>query len=246
MRKSFYKKNKILINKMGLDKSLRALTKKWILKTHSYEYNYHFSWLGRPIIQYPQDIIAFQEIIWKIKPDLVIETGIARGGSLLFLSSMLELNKRGVVLGIDNSLRSHNEISIKKHLMYKRIKILKGSSIEPEIIQSVFKIARNKKKIFLILDSDHGKEHVLKELISYSPLISKGCYIVVCDTILDNFPKNWLQNHGINRPWNKQNNPKTAVCEFLKLNNRFIIDKYFENKLLITTAPGGYLKCIKN
>jgi cephalosporin hydroxylase len=243
---SFYKKNKISVNKMGFDKSLWALTKKWILKTHSYEYNYHFSWLGRPIIQYPQDIIAFQEIIWKTKPDLVIETGIARGGSLIFLSSMLELNKHGIVLGIDNSLRSHNEISIKKHPLQKRLKILKGSSIEPKIIQSVFKIAKNKQKIFLILDSDHSKKHVLEELMAYSPLISKGCYVVVCDTILDNFPKNWLQNHGIDRPWNKQNNPKTAVHEFLKLNNRFIIDKDFQNKLLITTAPDGYLKCIRD
>ena len=246
MKESFHKNNKNLINKMGFDKSLWSLTKKWILKAHNYEYNYHFSWLGRPIIQFPQDIIAFQEIIWKTKPDLIIETGIARGGSLVFLSSMLELNKHGTVLGIDNSLRSHNEISIKKHSMHKRIKIMKGSSVEPKIIQSVFDIARNKKKIILILDSDHSTEHVLKELMAYSPLILKGCYIVVCDTILEDFPKNWLQDHGINRPWNKENNPKTAVYEFLKVNNRFMIDKDFQNKLLITTAPDGYLKCIKD
>jgi len=243
---SFNSRNRNFIEKMNQDKSLKKLSKKWFLTTNRYEYGKHFSWLGRPIIQFPQDIIAFQEIVWKIKPDLIIETGIARGGSLVFLSSILELIGNGIVLGIDIALHPYNEHAIKKHPMFKRIKILNGSSTDPKIFNQTKKIAKNKKKVLLILDSDHSKNHVLQELILYSQLISKGSYIIVCDTITYDFPKNWFHNQGINRPWNKSNNPKTAVWEFLKQNNRFKIDKSIEKKLLITTAPDGFLKCIKN
>jgi len=246
MEDSFDNRNKNYIKKMNHDKLLKKLSKKWFMNVNRYEYGKHFSWLGRPIIQFPQDIIAFQEIIWKIKPDLIIETGIARGGSLIFLSSMLKLIGNGIVLGIDIALRPHNEREIKKHSMFKRIKILKGSSIEPKIFNQAKKISKNKKKVMVILDSDHSKEHVLKELILYSQLVSKGSYIIVCDTIIQDFPKNWFVKNGIDRPWNKSNNPKTAVWEFLKKNKRFKIDKSIEDKLLITTAPDGFLKCIKN
>ena len=246
MNDSFDKRNQTFIEKMNHDKLLKKISKKWFLDANKYEYGKHFSWFGRPIIQFPQDIIAFQEIIWKTKPDLIIETGIARGGSLIFLSSMLELIGKGMVLGIDNALRSHNEQVIKKHPMFKRIKILKGSSTDTKIFNQTKKISKNKKKVMLILDSDHSKDHVLKELMLYSQLVSKGCYIIVCDTIIHDFPKKWFQNNGIDRIWDKLNNPKTAVWEFLKQNNRFKIDKSIEDKLLITTAPDGFLKCIKN
>jgi len=150
------------------------------------------------------------------------------------------------VLGVEIELRRHNENAIKKHPMYKRIKILKGSSIDPKIFEKVKEIAKNNKKILVILDSDHTKNHVLKELNLYSQFVSKDNYIIVCDTIIHDFPKNWFYSHGINRPWNKSNNPKTAVWKFLKQNNRFKIDKSIEDKLLITTSPDGFLKCIKN
>ena len=243
---SFNSRNRIFIEKMNHDKSLKKLSKKWFFATNRYEYGKHFLWLGRPIIQFPQDIIAFQEIIWKIKPDLIIETGIARGGSLVFLSSILELIGNGIVLGIDVELRRHNEYAITKHPMFKRIKILKGSSTDPKIFNQTKKIAKNARKVMLILDSDHSKSHVLQELILYSQLVSKGSYIIVCDTITYDFPKNWLRDQGVDRPWNKSNNPKTAVWEFLKQNHRFKIDKSIESKLLITTASDGFLKCIKN
>lgn len=246
MTDSFNIRNQKFIKKMSNDKSLEKLSKKWFLSTNRYEYGKHFSWLGRPIIQFPQDIIAFQEIIWKIQPDLIIETGVARGGSLVFFASMLELIGKGTVLGIEIGLRSHNELAIKKHLMSKRIKILKGSSTDPKIFNQIKKIVRNKKKIMVILDSDHSKDHVLEELRLYSQFVSKGSYLIVCDTITVEFPKNWLKNQGVDRPWDKLNNPKTAVWDFLKQNNRFKIDKSIENKLLITTAPDGFLKCIKN
>ena len=246
MTDSFNIRNKKLIKKMSEDKSLKKLSKKWFIDSNRYEYGKHFSWLGRPIIQFPQDIIGFQEIIWKIKPDLIIETGVARGGSLIFLASILELIGKGNVLGVEIELRRHNENAIKKHPMYKRIKILKGSSIDPKIFEKVKEIAKNNKKILVILDSDHTKNHVLKELNLYSQFVSKDNYIIVCDTIIHDFPKNWFYSHGINRPWNKSNNPKTAVWKFLKQNNRFKIDKSIEDKLLITTSRDGFLKCIKN
>lgn len=246
MTDSFNIRNKKFIEKMSKDKSLKKLSKKWFIDSNRYEYGKHFSWLGRPIIQFPHDIIGFQEIIWKIKPDLIIETGVARGGSLIFLASILELIGKGNVLGIEIKLRHHNETAIKKHPMYKRIKILKGSSTDPKNLEKVKKIAKNNKKILVILDSDHTKKHVLEELNLYSQFVSKNSYIIVCDTIIQDFPKNWFSNNGIDRPWNKLNNPKTAVWEFLKQNDRFKIDKFIENKLLVTTSPDGFLKCIKD
>lgn len=246
MSDSFNIRNKKFIENMSHDESLKKLSTKWFIYANRYEYGKHFSWLGRPIIQFPHDIIAFQEIIWKVKPDLIIETGVARGGSLIFLSSMLELIGHGNVLGIEIGLRSHNEQAIKKHPMFKRIKILKGSSTDLKIFNQTKEIVKNKKKVMVILDSDHSKNHVFEELILYSQLVSKGSYIIVCDTIIEDFPKNWFHKHGINRTWNKLDNPKTAVWEFLKQNKRFKIDKSIENKLLVTTSPDGFLKCIKN
>lgn len=244
--KEFEIRNKKMIKSMSKDKQLRKFTNSWFLNSHKYEYSYHFSWLGRPIIQFPQDMIAIQEIIWKVKPDLIIETGIARGGSLILSASILELLRNGIVIGIDVDIREHNKIEIKKHPLFKRILMIEGSSIDKKIVNKIFKLAKGKKKILLFLDSNHSHNHVLKELQAYSPLIMKGSYIVVFDTVIDDLPKNWLKEQGINRPWDKMDNPKTAVREFLKFNNRFKVDSNIENKLLITTAPEGYLKCIKN
>jgi cephalosporin hydroxylase len=239
----FEEQNKKNIHAMKDDQDLNELTKKWFDVSTKYEYSYHFSWLGRPIIQYPQDILALQELIWQVKPDLIIETGIAHGGSLIFSSSILELiGGSGQVLGIDIDIRSHNREEIEKHPMFKRITMFEGSSIDPEIIKKVYSFAKNKKKILVVLDSFHTHDHVVKELEVYSPLISKGSYLVVFDTIIEDMPNDSFPD----RPWGKGNNPKTAVWEFLKKNNRFIIDKEIENKLLITVAPDGYLKCVKD
>jgi cephalosporin hydroxylase len=198
--------------------------------------------MGRPIIQTPQDILALQELIWKVKPDLIVETGIAHGGSLIFSASMLELlGGNGEVLGIDIDIREHNREEIEKHPMFKRINMIQGSSIDEDIVKRVFEIANGKKRILVILDSNHTHSHVAKELEMYSPLVKKDSYLVVMDTAVEDMPAGSFPN----RPWDKGDNPKTAVWEFLERNSRFAIDEKIENKILITVAPDGYLKCLE-
>ena len=238
----FEKRNKKIINSMSKNLKLKDISEKWFLESIKNEYSYHFTWLGLPIIQYPQDIIALQEIIWKTKPDLIIETGIARGGSIIFSASLLELIGKGEVVGIDIDIRTENKRAIKNHPLNKRITMLEGSSIDKNIFEDVKKIAQGKKKILVILDSNHTHKHVLSELKLYSTFVSKNSYLIVFDTIIDDLPKELLDN----RPWGKKNNPKTAVKEFLKINQRFCVDKSLERKLIFTAAPMGYLKCIEN
>ena len=230
------------IEKMGQDVELHEKSIKFIVDSSKYKYSYHFEWLGRPIIQFPQDIIAIQEIIWKIKPDLIIETGIAHGGSLIFSASILEVIGKGEILGIDIDIRKHNRKEIEKHSMSKRISMIQGSSIDKKISKQVFDFAKGKKIILVILDSNHTHEHVLKELELYAPLVTKESYLLVLDTIIEDMSENSFPN----RAWSKGNNPKTAVREFLKKNNHFEVDEEIENKLLITSAPSGYLKCVRD
>jgi cephalosporin hydroxylase len=237
----FEEENKKNIELMSKDSKLKKMTRSWFDLAFKHQYSYHFTWLGRPIIQFPQDMIALQEIIWDVKPDIIIETGIAHGGSLIFSASMLQLIGRGKVIGIDIDIRKHNKDEIKKHPLYKRIKMIEGSSVEPKIIKKVFSAVKDKKKIMVFLDSNHTHEHVLKELEAYSSLVKKGSYIIVFDTMVEDMPKNSFPN----RPWNKKNNPKTAVREFLKKNKRFKVNKKFEEKLLITSSPDGFLECVK-
>lgn len=240
--KQFKLEKKENIKKQAADNAFRQTALNFIKQQQKYKYTYNFTWLGRPIIQFPQDIVALQEIIWEVKPDLIIETGIAHGGSLIFSASMLELiGSNGQVLGIDIEIREHNRIEIEKHPMFKRIKMIEGSSVDKDVVQQVKASVNNKKKILVYLDSNHTHEHVLKELYLYSPFVSLGSYLVVFDTIVDDIPDSFFSD----RPWGKNNNPKTAVEEFLRKNKNFIPDKNIENKLLITVAPGGYLKRIK-
>jgi cephalosporin hydroxylase len=216
------------------------LSLTWILRAFQQKYMYNFSWCNRPIIQLPQDILAMQEIIWRVKPDIIIETGIAHGGSLIFYASMLELlGGRGQIIGIDIDIRKHNRDEIEKHPMFKRITMIEGSSTEKEIVEDVRRIAEGK-KVLVCLDSNHTHEHVLRELELYTPLVSIGSYCVVFDTIIEDMPAGSFPD----RPWDRGNNSKTAVHEFLKSNDNFKIDRDIENKLLITAAPDGYLKRI--
>lgn len=231
------------IESMAKDYDLQRIKNHLYQYIVKYKYSYNFNWLGRPIVQYPQDIIAIQELIWKVKPNLIIETGIAHGGSLILSASILELiGGDGEVLGIDIDIREHNRIEIEKHPLFKRISMIQGSSIDEDIARQIYEFAKDKVHVFIILDSNHTHEHVLKELELYSPLVTKGSYLVVCDTVIEDIPDDLFPD----RPWEKGNNPRTAVWEFLKSNDRFVIDKDFENKLMITSAPDGYLKCIKN
>jgi len=236
-------KDENLIARMAADKELRDLASELFTRSCEYRYSYNFSWLGRPVIQFPQDMIALQEIIWQVKPDLIIETGIAHGGSLIFSASILELvGGEGSVLGIDIDIRQHNRVEIERHPMSKRITMLEGSSIAESIQTKVKEFSANKRSVLVILDSNHTHEHVLEELHLYSPLVTRGSYLVVFDTVIEDMPADCFPD----RPWGKGNNPKTAVWEFLKTTDRFEIDKEIEAKLLITVAPDGYLKCVKD
>jgi len=208
------------------------------MESVKFKYSYNFTWLGIPIIQYPQDMVAMQEIIWETKPDLIIETGVAHGGSIIFYASILELIGKGEVIGIDIDIRAHNRLAIESHAMSKRIKLIQGSSISNEIFQLVKQETENKKKILVLLDSNHTHHHVLEEMKLYSSLVSVGSYLVVFDTVVEDLP----EETNINRPWGKGNSPKTAVNEFLKTHADFEIDFSIQNKLLITVAPDGYLK----
>lgn len=220
----------------------------FIQDTLDTKYTYNFSWLGRPIIQYPQDMIALQEIIWEVKPDIIIETGIAHGGSLIFSASMLTLLEacgeieNGQVLGIDIDIREHNKKAIEAHPLSKKITMLQGSSIDKEMIAKVQEFTQKGKRILVILDSNHTHEHVLAELRAYASLVSLESYCIVFDTIIEDMPEDSFPN----RPWNKGDNPKTAVREFLKESSDFVIDKDIENKILITVAPDGYLKRVRS
>ena len=208
------------------------------------KYSYNFSWLGRPIIQYPGDIVAVQELIWSIQPDLIIETGIAHGGSLIFSASMLELNaacggpQNAGVLGVDIDIRAHNREAIEAHPMFKRISMIQGSSIAPEVIEQVKAKAAGKQRVLVCLDSNHTHDHVLAELEAYAPLTSMGSYCIVFDTIVEDMPADMFPD----RPWGPGNNPKTAVWEWLKTHPEFEIDKQIDYKLLISAAPDGYMR----
>lgn len=183
-----------------------------------------------------------QEIIWRVKPDLIIETGIAHGGSLVFYASMLELlGNDGQVVGIDIDIRPHNRVEIEHHPMFKRIVLLQGSSVDDEVAEQVRSLAQGKRSVLVCLDSNHTHAHVLRELELYSSLVTKDSYLVVFDTIIEDMPVGSFTD----RPWDKGNNPKTAVWEFLKTNDRFEPDQEIPNKLLITVAPDGYLKCVR-
>lgn len=235
----FNKERESNIKKMGRNGQLKKIALDFIRLSSKYQYSYNFDWLGRPIIQFPQDVMTMQEIIWMTKPDLIIETGVAHGGSLIFYASMLALlggNRK--VVGIDIDIREHNRKKIEKHPLANFILMIEGSSTDPAVVQKVQQISKKKRRILVVLDSLHIHTHVLQELRMYSQFVKKGGYFVVFDTIIEFMPKNF----SVNRPWSKGNNPWTAVQQFLKEDKKFIVDRNIENKLLITVAPGGYLK----
>ncbi|MFC5526635.1 cephalosporin hydroxylase family protein [Rhodanobacter ginsengisoli] len=254
------------IANLGQDQVLKDRAFQWFQHSLQHKYSYNFSSLGRPIIQYPQDMVAMQELVWQVRPDLIIETGIAHGGSLILNASMLALldycdavesgqtldpkATRRRVLGIDIDIRAHNRAAIEAHPMSHRIDMIQGSSIAPDVIAQVHRLAKDHQRILVILDSNHTHDHVLAELEAYAPLTSPGSYCIVFDTVVEDLPDAMFPN----RPWGKGNNPKTAVWEYLrrlKEENRsaaddaplaFEVDSALECKLLITVAPNGYLR----
>jgi len=230
------------INKMVKDEELKKVSLEWMLKADKYKYTYNFNWMGRPIIKFPNDIVVLQEIIWNVKPDLIIETGIAHGGSIIFSASMLELiGGDGKVVAVDIDIREHNRIEIEKHPMSKRIIMFEGDCVSDEVVQKIGEIANGKERVLVCLDSLHTYKHVLKEMELYSKFVTVGSYMVLPDTFIEFFPKGYYSN----RPWDVGNNPMTALREFLSNNDNFKIDKERVNKLMITEAFDGYLKRIK-
>ena len=225
------------------DTDVQALSRIWLREITPHKYAYNFKWMGRPIIQLPQDMIALQELVWDIKPDLIIETGVAHGGSIVYSASLLELlGGDGIVVGIDIDIRAHNRQAIEGHPMMKRIRLIEGSSIAPETVARVAEIAKGRKRTLVLLDSNHTHDHVLGELKAYAPMVKAGSYVIVYDTLVDDMPASFFADGR----WGPGDNPKTAVREFLKGTDRFEIDKDLDSKLLITVAPDGYLKCTKD
>ncbi|HEX5000802.1 MAG TPA: cephalosporin hydroxylase family protein [Terriglobia bacterium] len=248
------------------DEELRRKTHDWFVHSSRYKYSYNFTWLGRPVIQFPQDIVAMQELIWQTRPDLIIETGIAHGGSLIFSASMLALidyteavearrpfdpmASQRHVLGVDIDIRAHNRAAIEAHPLSHKIQMIQGSSIDGGVIAEVHARAKNYSRVLVCLDSNHTHDHVLAELEAYAPLTSPESYCVVFDTIVEEMPDEMFPD----RPWGQGDNPRTAVREYLRRLEaegrratdggalRLEIDKDIENKLLVTVAPDGYLK----
>jgi cephalosporin hydroxylase len=232
---------------------LKNIASDFLAESIKSDYSYNFEWLSRPIIQYPQDIIATQEIIWKVNPDLIIEAGIAHGGSLVFSASILalleycEAQKSGKmldpqkpkrkVIGIDIDIRSHNRKALNEHPMRNRMELIEGSSIAPEIIEQVHELAKGYQRILVFLDSNHTHSHVLAEMEAYAPLVSSGSYCIVYDSVIEELPDSVLGDCS----WGKGNNPKTALWKYLEDHDEFEIDKSIQDKLLITVAPDGYL-----
>jgi cephalosporin hydroxylase len=241
------------IRGQGEDRQLQQQTIDWVVTAARHKYSYHFEWLGRPIIQHPQDMVGLQQLIWNVQPDLILETGIARGGSLIFSASLLELlaicggNPDGRVIGIDIDIRPHNRAAIEAHPMSKRITMIEGSSIATGTHEKVVGHLKGTEKILVLLDSNHTHEHVLEELRLYAPLASRGSYCVVYDTIVADMPADTFPD----RPWTKERNPKSAVHAYLEelrqagtdaAGLQFEIDKYYEQLMLITVAPDGFLR----
>jgi cephalosporin hydroxylase len=242
MDQRFEAHNRRMISRMAKDRRLWRASIDWIVKSAPYEYTYHFKWLGLPIIQMPSDIVALQEVIWRIKPDLLIETGVARGGSMILYASLLELiGGKGRVVGIDVGLRQHNRRAIETHPLASRVTLIEGSSTDAQTVRRIYALARGRKRVVVILDSNHTHEHVARELELYSPLVKKGSYLIVFDTVIEHMPVRFFSS----RPWDRGNNPMTAVRGFLRRNDRFVVDREMD-KLLVSAAPSGYLLCTRD
>lgn len=252
--KAFAQERRDHLRAYAHDGAFQALSQDWLRESMQRKYVYNFDWLGRPIIQYPQDMWAVQDLIWRVRPDLVIETGIAHGGSLVLSASMLAMldmcdaieagtmldprESRRKVLGLDIDIRAHNRAAIESHPMASRIQMIQGSSIAPEVVRQVHALAQQHSRVMVFLDSMHTHDHVLAELNAYAPLVSPGSYCVVFDTFVDDMPPHFFSD----RPWDVGNNPKTAVRQWLTNHSEFEVDLDMERRLQITVAPHGFLR----
>lgn len=227
---------------LGRDEQIFDAAANLVVAANKYDYAYLWTWMGVPIIQLPADVMATQEVIWSTKPDVIIETGVARGGSVLFMASLLELIGKGKVIGVDVDIRAHNRDSIERHPMTKRVVLIEGSSTDQEVIAEIRAQIPDSASVMVVLDSDHSRDHVLAELRSYGPMVTPGCYLVVADTILGRLdytqtPRNRSQ------VWLRGNEPLSALNAYLEETERFEVDPVLNGKLILSSSPGGYLRC---
>lgn len=241
-RQDFETDKRHMASKMAKDESFQEKNWEFHRQACSHNYEYMWSWMGVPIIQSPTDIVVTQEIIWETKPQLIIETGVARGGSAIFYASLFENIGEGRVLGIDIDIRPHNLDSIQQHKMSKHIDLIQGSSIDRSIVEQVKTYADRYDRVMVILDSNHTHDHVLAELELYAPMVTKGQFLIVADTSIEYFTP--LEDRP--RPWGIGDNPKTAMDTYLATTNRFEKDDFYNNKLILTCSPQGYLRCVRD
>jgi len=234
---AFEKERNHRLQNIRADEELRTLSLEWMIKADAHKYTYNFEWMGVPIIKFPNDMIVFQELVWHLRPDLIIETGVAHGGSILYSASLLQLIGHGEVIGIDNDIRQHNRKRLEKLPIMERIELHEEDSLSPDLHKYLAKRTKDK-KVLVVLDSMHTHQHVLGELDAYSSYVNVGSYIVLPDTFIELFPKGYYKN----RPWDVGNNPMTALAEFLSKNKDFEVDTYFSEKAVISESINGYIK----
>jgi cephalosporin hydroxylase len=241
-RAAFEEKKRAQAVALGRDPQVFEAAVKAIQAANKYDYPYLWSWMGVPIIQLPADVMATQEVIWDTKPDVIIETGVARGGSVLFMASLLELIGKGTVIGVDIDIRQQNRDTIERHSMSKRIVLIEGSSTDPATVAKVSAKIPAGSSVMVLLDSDHSRDHVLAELRSYGPMVTAGCYLVVADTMLGRLDAEETPDNR-SKLWLKGNEPLSALAAYLAESDRFEVDPVINGKLILASSPGGYLRC---
>jgi len=246
-RQEFEDHKKAMSLALGRDSEAFNEALELLLTLNKYDYSYLWSWMGVPIIQMPADVMATQEVIWNTKPDIIIETGVARGGSVIFMASLLAAmgNDAGKVIGVDLDIRAHNRETIENHVMAKRITLIEGGSVDDDVLAKVKAAIPPGARVMVVLDSDHSYEHVLAECRAYGPLVTDGCYLVVADTVMGFVTEdNTAQKRS--KIWYKGNEPLRAIKEYLGETDRFEIDPVLNGKLVLSSSPSGYCRCVKS
>lgn len=227
------------------DEAFEILSRLWVKVGWNQKYQYTFSWFGRPIIQLPEDMVRFQEVVYRLKPDVIIETGIAHGGSLFFSASLCKAIGKGRVIGVDIEIRSHNRKAIEEHELFSLITLIEGNSADPEVVEQIKELIKPGEKVLIVLDSNHTKDHVLKELNNYHVLVTPGSYIVATDGIMQDLydtprgKSEWSYDH-----------PVAAITEFIEKHSEFVVEQpvwnFNESNLVknITHWPGAWVKRI--
>lgn len=230
---------------LGEDDALFEASKALILDLDRHDYSYLWTWMGVPIIQFPADVMATQEVIWNTRPDVIIETGVARGGSVLFMASILEVIGHGKVIGVDIDIRAHNRDSIENHPMSRRVTLIEGGSADEETLARVRAEIPEGARVMVVLDSDHSRDHVLAECRAYGPLVTSGCYLVVADTLVGHLSEAEAPKRR-SKIWYAGDEPLSAMNDYLAETDRFQPDPVINGKLVLSSSPGGYLQCIKD